>query len=400
MWAIMGKIEGIGITCVDIQLRLFKALVAPVGDYGCQIWGVDHLGLSDTKIFGNPMQQVVFTFLRLISGCRRSTEKIILLREFGMLPTQVKYARLCARMWNKSLSNGFTGAMRATMLDDIWLFRRMNTECWTAKFLKGMMEIGLTPPGATSLVALRALPIETLAELRFNEAAVEKAFTEVYERRWPIPAGDPRRAASSGVMRVKHATWFQLPAPFHLKMIAPAYHVKNLLRFRLGSAPLRVNDHSVRIRAHRVCKLCRRNWPVERREIEDEMHVVLECAAYSDIRRDPRYTRLFTGTSDMKSFMGYSDQHLVSRFIDAVMKKREILLLEEDGVRVAFGGRVGARGRVSQTHAPPPQVVVRRALTQPRARTGRRQLDMFDSTDSSDPRLTSPNGSVEDVDLF
>jgi len=144
MWAVLAKFEGLGIACVRTKLRLFEALVVPIGAYGCQIWGVQYLGLKDREIFDNPPQGVVFMFLRLISGCRRSTDRVVLLREFNLAPMQVMYGRLCARMWNRALSGRLTGVMRTAMVADVQLFRAQNAQCWTTTFLQCMVDLGLT----------------------------------------------------------------------------------------------------------------------------------------------------------------------------------------------------------------------------------------------------------------
>jgi hypothetical protein len=41
---------------LETEINLFKTLVLPVGNYGCQIWGVDFLIPSEAQTFAkNPI---------------------------------------------------------------------------------------------------------------------------------------------------------------------------------------------------------------------------------------------------------------------------------------------------------------------------------------------------------
>ena len=93
--------------------------VASVGNYGCQVWGVDYLKVSSfDHVMNNPMQRLQLFFLRHISRCFKSVHRFNLLKEFGAVPFQVQYARLCARYWNKAcVDKGIAGHhLRANVL--------------------------------------------------------------------------------------------------------------------------------------------------------------------------------------------------------------------------------------------------------------------------------------------
>jgi hypothetical protein len=63
MWAFMNRIQEIGIMSLETKINLLKTLVHPVGNYGCQIWGVDFLLPSESKAFAKyPIQRMVKGF--------------------------------------------------------------------------------------------------------------------------------------------------------------------------------------------------------------------------------------------------------------------------------------------------------------------------------------------------
>jgi hypothetical protein len=142
----------------DIQLletknRLLKVHVASVGNYGCQVWGVDYLKFSSfDHIMNNPRQRRQLFFLHHISGCFESVHRFNLLIEFRAVPFKVQFPPLCARCWNKArVDKGIAGHhLRANLL----LFLRGSQLCWVAKVLECMTSLwpGLSFNAARSLI--------------------------------------------------------------------------------------------------------------------------------------------------------------------------------------------------------------------------------------------------------
>ena len=61
----------------------------------------------------------------------------------------------------------------------------------------------------------------------------------------------------------------------------PRKHHVALMRFRLGCWDLEANRPGGRVRAGRVCRFCATQGT---RAVEDELHVLLECPAYAEMR--------------------------------------------------------------------------------------------------------------------
>ena len=89
MWALIHKIHVMGISCPDVQVKLFNSMVASVGNYGSQVWGVRFLRVdSEAHVFSNPFQNVVLEFARNLAGVRSTVSRWVLLCDLGFLPCQ------------------------------------------------------------------------------------------------------------------------------------------------------------------------------------------------------------------------------------------------------------------------------------------------------------------------
>jgi hypothetical protein len=321
MWATIRRMQDLSISCLDVKIRIFNTMVMSVGSYGCQVWGVDFLRCkSERDVFSNPLQGLVLKYLRIITGCNRSTSRWVLLRECGIQPVQVQWACLCARKWNTEVNrDNLTGR---TLKSDVHLFLRGCDKCWVGQFLGAMAGLGLTT-GHNTARALRSCDPETIMRWKFEEDRVRKAYLGAHR----VLTGDssvgddPRTAPSRGLAVVRHSRWFQNDNNAHLLFSAPEFCIKSLVRFRMGStSSLRVHDHSID-RPHRICRKCRR------RDIEDEKHVIFECDLHVALRASARWSCLFEGQhelQDMRSFMNQQDQYKLSFFIVNILRARTL----------------------------------------------------------------------------
>jgi hypothetical protein len=113
-----------------------------VGNYGCQVWGVEFLNFNDdSHVFENPLQKLLFVFLRVIY--QGVIGAYTLLLEFGFTQYQMQYARLCAHYWNKSLEGSSLSGKHFKA--NILLFSSGNQICWTEHFLRCTNKLGLGP---------------------------------------------------------------------------------------------------------------------------------------------------------------------------------------------------------------------------------------------------------------
>jgi exonuclease III len=321
MWATIRRMQDLSINCLDVKIRIFNTMVMSVGSYGCQVWGVDFLRCkSERDVFNNPLQSLVLKYLRMITGCNRSTSRWVLLRECGIQPVQVQWACLCARIWNTEVTKDtLTGR---TLKSDTHLYLRGCDKCWVGQFLGAMAGLGLIT-GRNTAQAVRGCDLDTIIRWKFEEDRIREAYLRAHGRLTGEPSvgDDPRTAPSRGLAVVRHDRWFRNDNNVQLLFSAPEFCVKSLIRFRTSSTTtLRVHDHSMD-RTRRICRKCRRH------EIEDEKHVIFECDLHVPLRLSARWGCLFQGqqdAQDMRKFMSHHDQYKLSFFIVHILRARAL----------------------------------------------------------------------------
>jgi hypothetical protein len=324
MWALYKKLEKSDATPLDIKMHLFTSAVSSIASYGCQIWGVQYLDWkSEHHIFAkNPFQKLHLQYMRLITGAHAHVSRWVLLRELNVMPVQVEWAVACSKWWRKSLSAGAIGLGKQVMHQNIQLFKEGCKRCWTAMFLKCMSSLGLC--GDHTADTLQELDASTLASLRFEEATIREAYKNKYERMyWDTTHTEPRGRSGRHAAFIKHNMWFHMDKNPVLKLQAQDLQVRRLVRFRIGTHKLRCNEHALQMHM-RLCQLC------DARILEDEQHVLLECTAYTEIRDSECWksvlTDRYTGDThrNIRPFVTQSDQYMISRYIGAILKERDI----------------------------------------------------------------------------
>ena len=322
MWALLSRIEALQITCLATKVSLFRILVESVANYGCQVWGADMLRIdSEQHILGNAVQKMVLYFLRIISGAHSTVSRWVLLREFDMYPIQMRWACLCARYWNRSLSPPHAVLARASLVADVQLFTRGHDSCWTAKFLRLMCQLDLVRGIPYS--ALKNCSLNEILGLRFGEDMIQEAMVKAYDRVFDAHGDDPRIAPSRHLMITRQRAWFYSPLYRHLHFVAPTHYIKTLIQFRVGAILLQVhNGRRERTpRGYRFCHVC------SGQQVEDEVHFIFECRAYTRYRRHRNWNSLFCmRDKDMKSFMEQEEQYKLSHYLVMALRYRSHML--------------------------------------------------------------------------
>lgn len=269
----------------------------------------------------NPVQKVVLTFLRIISGAHNTVSRWVLLRDFGLYPCQMQWACLCARFWNRLTSPPIVVIGRETLIADVELFRQGNMACWTARFLRLMCDLGLV--GEHSWRSLMLMTCDDLMALRFSEKTIEEKLKDRYENIWRPRGSDPRTSPRVQHQVTRHTVWFASNHMKHLRLIAPPHYIKVLMRFRLGSTWLQVHqDHNTVVRHQRTCRVCSCD------RVEDEKHVIFECVAYARFRRAELWKPLFLHNSgDVHVFMNQEEQYRVAHFLVIILRYRSHTLV-------------------------------------------------------------------------
>jgi hypothetical protein len=329
-----------------MQIRLFNTIVRSVMSYGSQIWGVDFLQLPISVPNGtsyrnllpdNIFESVQLDFLRFVGGVSRCAPNWVLLQEFGVQPVQVHFARCVCRLWNDFRDMPNTMAAHAARADLALMFKGVK-KCWSHKVCMFLAKL-------SSLLGLELIdrrfiacftgnnrfPADSIAYfwgLRVDVNRITECLTGFWrDRVVRILTGNPR-TTTIYVKSDAYVTWVGMPVGkphVHVNQVIPRTMHATLMRFRIGCwSILEVNkDRSMgrgrRTRADRICTKCAAHT------VEDELHVLLECSFYDDIRAD--YPGLFPSQFDataatMRAVLNNANQLNVAECISRMWKKR------------------------------------------------------------------------------
>jgi hypothetical protein len=334
----------------DMQLRLFNAIVRPILSYGCQVWGVDYLTLPAPTANGtsyyhlvpeSPLEHVQLDFLRFVGGVNRTAPNWVLLQEFNVQPIQAHLVVCVVRMWN-----GFRGRSHVLAAHvakaDLRLMLQGVDQCWSYKLCKFLATLG-KHTGTSLLEAQHAAPF--LSNTPFHESAFDYFWnlrldsdrvcsmihTFWRNRICNSLLGNPRTTVTYPKFHA-YVDWVGLrkvdERPPHLSRVMNHAHQTCLLRFRLGCwYILEVNKDRKkkqgqrRPRAQRLCTKC------NRRCVEDELHVLMECPYYHAIRVQypdlfPSRTRRTETGARMQSVLNHNDQVRLAACIYQIWIKR------------------------------------------------------------------------------
>jgi hypothetical protein len=335
------------------KIYMFNSLVRPIFSYGCQVWGVDYLKLPDRTPLNardvstadlvphSPFETLWVNFLRATAGVPVCTPIWTLMQELNVLPVQCHFAACVLRFWNEMIDKPYCMAARA-FKSDLKLMLRKNRSCWTFKVVEFLVNLGnrvdhifIKPDHAAPFTSARRFSadaydyfcdyrvdvIDVLDKLRlfwFHQLArcrLTSPRTTLYL---------PRFAAYMAWAGTR-----EVDVPDYTSMVLPTRARNSYMRLRLGAWYfLAVNRQrysgAKTNRKDRACPHCKR--VLKRVEMEDELHVLLECPLYADIRTNYRLKLPFPAgmptDDDMRAVLNFGDQRSVVLYVHALYLKR------------------------------------------------------------------------------
>jgi len=310
--------------------RMFDQIVEPVLSYGCHVWGPDifHKQLQVDTIFNrnrNPAEAVHIDFLRLIGGLPPSSPLWILFWEFNRFPLHFHWISLCARFWQKVLCSNEDNVnvlLRQALRDDIELALNKAQHCWAFKFLTSLVTIG----ALSQNVLDECISIEQVLALPISEDTVEiclqnhwKALVSNITSDLPKSREAPDDAP---ITFARYEEWVQSgKPPLHLTTFMPTHLKHSLVRLRSTGFPLLAYSHVMRRqgipRSQRFCKACASEG---RNCIEDDLHFLIECPLYSNIRS--KFGSIFHENASPSSIYDFSDQSYLGKAIKSMLLRR------------------------------------------------------------------------------
>lgn len=273
----------LGLTDPQLQIELFDTLVTPVLSYGAEVWATQFLlGAA------NPCEQLHRSFLRRILGVRLATPTEVIYAELGRFQLSVQWAKLTARFWTRLVRMDDSRLVKQAFTLSLELAGRTPASLpvahrpWAAhvgSFCEGLgMGVDLSAP--TEIAAAEI--VKTMQEHHVGAlAACAKSKVQYYV----------------SCVRGEVSLEGYQPAAY-LAALADRPRLVRLAQLRTGSHWLKVETGRWQRleRSQRLCPHC------DAGAVEDEVHMVFDCALYAGVRQ--QYADLFcSGDRNLGSFL-------------------------------------------------------------------------------------------------
>ena len=282
--------------------KLFDTMIKPILLYGSEIWGFE---VSDT------IENVQNTFCKRFLKLPRNTFHEVARGECGRYPLYVDYYCRCIRYWIKLIRMSST---------------RYPKKCY--KMLRNLDETGrITWASKVRELLFRngfgyVWVVEDVGDLNLFMKAFKQRLIDCCKQDWCAVIME------SGKTR-------------HYRYIMPVLKVANYinfnipLKYRIALSKLRCSVHKLNVETgrhsdiayeQRLCILC------NMREIEDELHFVMKCPVYDQIRRDwlPNIDFDIATADTFYSLFNSSEQQVLSlaKYVYNAFIMRENILKE------------------------------------------------------------------------
>ena len=273
----------LGISDTHVQMQLFDALVAPVLSYGAEVWATQFLPGTN-----NPCEQLHRSFLRRILGVRQATPTEVVYAELGRFQLSVDWAKLIVRFWTRLVHMEESRLVKQAFILSLELAGRARANLpaahrpWAAQ--------------VKSLFETLGLAVNLSASTEVNAADVVKTMQARHVGELSACAKSKVQHYVSCVRGGISLEGYQ-PAEY-LAAVADRPRRERLAQLRTGSHWLRVETGRWQRleRAQRLCPHC------DAGIVEDEMHLVFDCALYNGVRQ--QFADLFSsGDRNLDSFL-------------------------------------------------------------------------------------------------
>ncbi len=258
---LIAKCKSIGGLPFDVYTKLYDSLVWPVISYSAPLWG--YKPYSCIEAIHNRAQ-------RFFLGVGKYTPNDGLAGETGWTPPIVRQWKSIALYWSKlSCMNRSRFNKRIAMWSDNLSKRTCRNWCFYVKSFFSTNDFdaycSLTNPIARSFAIL----IEDKTFADFTKNWLTRINQEVG------PSGHGRNK-----LRLYKIIKTDFTTEQYCNMILPLRHRSAFSKFRLGVAPIRIETgrYEGLREENRICPFCANNI------VENELHVILNCEIYKDIR--------------------------------------------------------------------------------------------------------------------
>ncbi len=187
---------------INLYLHLLQAVLVPVLQYGCQVWGMHNPRVAAANRARLDLQRLYDYYLRTICGLLPSAPRRILLAELGLLPLQVLWWQPTLQFWN-SLAALPVGSFYHTVCLDNLTDALQGGACNMANSVAGCLRsVGYDMPRVFDVMPL--LGIDNIVD----------ALTVQLRDMGSVALYCPREAPTRGVVSCTYEQWFR---PYSLR---------------------------------------------------------------------------------------------------------------------------------------------------------------------------------------
>lgn len=303
---------------IPLQLHLFDALVKPLFLLNCEVWGTHFKPSTHNSLFSNQLETVHRQWLKCLLLLRRCTPNYALYTELDRHPFVMQWWQqilhfLQTMLVQHHISHTFQDPLLGAVLQQNYLDAMTGSRNWSFDVLHMLR---LSNP-----TTFHAPP--TVFGLLHWIPSVQTYLQGLFEMPKYHMEQNPRTCQQQRLL----TTYVRWVHPVRSKGLPPYFYygisvdkIRCFAKFRLGSHDLQVQTGAwLNIPRHlRVCHFCNLN------AVDDEYHVIFECAALQHIRQ--QFLCLFRGDTivpgSVHSFMSRPDQLQLVNFIWNITKFR------------------------------------------------------------------------------
>ena len=121
--------------CIEDKIKLFDALVLPILNYGCEVWG-----FHDSQ----DIEKVHLRFLKRLLGVRQQTCNMAVYGELGRVPLYVTIKIRIIRYWSKILSDPYCLLYKVYSQEVQDVNINSNLKCWSSNVKLLLEELGFS----------------------------------------------------------------------------------------------------------------------------------------------------------------------------------------------------------------------------------------------------------------
>jgi len=258
MYSVFRRCYALKLHNVEVQGRLFDALVTPVLNYGCEVWAADVLGKISIIKGEKSSEALLLNFMRQSLGVRKSTPRAAMMRELDRTPLCSMWLYLCLCFYGRIMRRPANDLVRLCMMEDLAMARSDCRSSWSYNIQACLRHIG----------CLNEAENMRQGHVLFAMVAREQFDQCYHEFLWAdLPTGvqsvyDCPDRQRQGFKLLTYHQWFQPikkePAFWTFEMNHRT-DIMALARFRLGSHSLQVEVgrwNGVALRSKRLCPCC------------------------------------------------------------------------------------------------------------------------------------------------